>query len=353
MVPSIIHGSGAGGELWTEVGAEVEEVQQEVERARERMVLEWGEAVTRQIPKLLVTPVLARDDRHSGVGGWRVQLPGELQSVVWESGQLLQAGIRPPDLATHLTLHYQTLQTAAMGLHLTLKDYHAVLDQLSPVQRELLSAELAGADRVLAAGQRVVTWSPAALTHFSASCRDVIEHVRALANKLISITVHLEDYLGAIHQRRLLRVDPSRAHYSRHPPSLQELLDVGRESCDDSIDELVETYDKLVTTLGSAGLLLAGAEDGAPEPLAAHIRAAPELKTRLAPFLLHWKRSIQEGITMMLVNSIRQVEGWLEGEEVVFGVESDLTATSSLTLTPSARTLSSTLAHALGHTVRR
>lgn len=70
----------------------------------------------------------------SGVGGWRVRLPGELQWVVWESGQLLQAGIRPPELATHLTLHYHTLQTAAMGLHLTLKDYHSVLDQLSPVQ---------------------------------------------------------------------------------------------------------------------------------------------------------------------------------------------------------------------------
>lgn len=63
-----------------------------------------------------------------------MQLPGELQCVVWESGQLLQAGIRPPELATHLTLHYHTLQTAAMGLHLTLKDYHTVLDQLTPVQ---------------------------------------------------------------------------------------------------------------------------------------------------------------------------------------------------------------------------
>lgn len=63
-----------------------------------------------------------------------MQLPGELQWVVWEAGQLQQAGIRPPQLAAHLTLHYQTLQTAAMGLHLTLKDYHAVLDQLSPVQ---------------------------------------------------------------------------------------------------------------------------------------------------------------------------------------------------------------------------
>ncbi|XP_069945849.1 dynein axonemal heavy chain 10-like isoform X2 [Cherax quadricarinatus] len=345
-------GSGAGGELWVEVGAEVEEVQKEVERAREQMVLEWGQRVTQQIPKLLVTPVLARDKNHFGVGGWRVQLPGELQSVVWESGQLLQAGIRPPELASHLTLHYQTLQTAAMGLHLTLKDYHSVLDQLSPIQRELLSAELSGADRVLAAGQRVVTWSPAALTHFSASCRDVIEHVRALANKLISISHHLEDYLATIQNTRLMTVSHITAHPAEGPPSLQELLEDCNQSCDETVDELIDTFEKLVTTLGSAGLLLAGAEEGAPEALASHIRAAPEVKTRLTPFLIHWEHSVQEAITMMLVNSISEVEGWLEGKKVVFGVQSNLTPTSTLTLTPPARTLTSTLADALGHTVR-
>ena len=69
-----------------------------------------------------------------GPGGWIVELPGALQEVVWEAGQLLQGGFRPPPLAVHLTLHYHTLQTAAMGLHVTLRDYHSVLDNLSPVQ---------------------------------------------------------------------------------------------------------------------------------------------------------------------------------------------------------------------------
>ncbi|XP_050721570.1 uncharacterized protein LOC127001253 isoform X3 [Eriocheir sinensis] len=346
-------GSGAGGDLWTEVEAEVEEVQGEVERAREEMVAEWGKRVTQQIPKLLVTPVLTRDENHSGVGGWRVRLPGELQSVVWESGQLLQAGIRPPELATHLTLHYHTLQTAAMGLHLTLKDYHSVLDQLSPEQRELLSAELRGADRVLAAGQRVVTWSPAALTHFSTSCRDVIEHVRALANKLISITLHLEDHLATIRDTRLLNPAPrSTTDTSPHPPSLQELVGECKVRCNEMVEELVEVYERLVTTLGSAGLLLSSAEEGAPESLIAHIRTAPDLKARLSPFLLHWQHNVQEAVTMMLVNSINSMEQLLQGQEVVFGVEASLTSTSSLTLTPPARTLTSILADALGHTVR-
>ncbi|XP_045101948.1 dynein-1-alpha heavy chain, flagellar inner arm I1 complex-like isoform X2 [Portunus trituberculatus] len=346
-------GSSAGGDLWAEVEAEVEEVQGEVERAREQMVAQWGKRVTQQIPKLLVTPVLTRDKHHCGVGGWQVRLPGELQSVVWECGQLLQAGIRPPELATHLTLHYHTLQTAAMGLHLTLKDYHSVLDQLSTVQRELLSAELSGADRVLAAGQRVVTWSPAALTHFSTSCRDVIEHVRALANKLISITHHLDDHLTSIRETRLLNPAPrNTTANAQHPPSLPELMGDCKVRCSVMIEELVEVYERLVTTLGSAGLLLCSAEEGAPESLAAHIRTAPELKTRLLPFLLHWRHNVQEAVTMMLVNSISSMEKLLQGHEVVFGVESSLTSTSTLTLTPPARTLTSILADALGHTVR-
>ncbi|XP_063870908.1 dynein axonemal heavy chain 10-like isoform X4 [Scylla paramamosain] len=346
-------GSSAGGDLWAEVEAEVEEVQGEVERAREQMVAQWGKRVTQQIPKLLVTPVLTRDEHHCGVGGWRVRLPGELQSVVWECGQLLQAGIRPPELATHLTLHYHTLQTAAMGLHLTLKDYHSVLDQLSPVQRELLSAELSGADRVLAAGQRVVTWSPAALTHFSTSCRDVIEHVRALANKLISITHHLDDHLTSIRETRLLNPTPRNTTTdTQHPPSLPELMGECKMRCNVMVEELVEVYERLVTTLGSAGLLLCSAEEGAPESLAAHIRTAPELKARLSPFLLHWCHNVQEAVTMMLVNSISSMEKLLQGQEVVFGVESSLTSTSTLTLTPPARTLTSILADALGHTVR-
>lgn len=70
------------------------------------------------------------------------------------------------------------------------------------------------------------------------------------------------------------------------------------KNCDEAVEELVDTYEKLVTTLGSAGLLLAGAEEGAPEPLAAHIRASSEIKTRLASFLQHWQHNVQEGITM-------------------------------------------------------
>lgn len=63
----MVQGSSAGGDLWTEVEAEVEEVQGEVERAREQMVAQWGKRVTQQIPKLLVTPVLARDEQHCGM----------------------------------------------------------------------------------------------------------------------------------------------------------------------------------------------------------------------------------------------------------------------------------------------
>ena len=45
----------------------MEEVQGEVERAREQMVVQWGKRVTQQIPKLLVTPVLTRDEQHCGM----------------------------------------------------------------------------------------------------------------------------------------------------------------------------------------------------------------------------------------------------------------------------------------------
>ncbi|MPC64171.1 hypothetical protein E2C01_058282 [Portunus trituberculatus] len=133
----------------------------------------------------------------------------------------------------------------------------------------------------------------------------------------------------------------------------EELMGDCKVRCSVMIEELVEVYERLVTTLGSAGLLLCSAEEGAPESLAAHIRTAPELKTRLLPFLLHWRHNVQEAVTMMLVNSISSMEKLLQGHEVVFGVESSLTSTSTLTLTPPARTLTSILADALGHTVRR
>ncbi|XP_068224168.1 LOW QUALITY PROTEIN: dynein axonemal heavy chain 10-like [Palaemon carinicauda] len=343
-------GSSAGGELWAEVGAEVEEVQHEVEGARAKMVTGWSERVTQQIPKLLVTPVLSRNPDHKGPGGWQVQLPGELQWIVWESGQLLQTGIKPPELAVHLTLHYQTLQTAAMSLHLTLNDYHAVLSELSPVQRELLRAELAGAERVLAAGQRVVTWSPAALTHFSASCKDVIEHVRALANKLMSITHRLEDYLATIQRTNLMEVTPGPS--AKKTPSLMELMEVCSDRRDEVLEVLEETYEKLVTTLGSAGLLLDGAEEGAPEQLAIHIRAAPDLKLRLKPFLEHWRHNVKEAIILMMVGSIQGFEEWLKGDAVLFGVEANLSQTGLLTLSPAPNTLATNLADSLGQTVR-
>ncbi|XP_037781858.1 dynein heavy chain 10, axonemal-like [Penaeus monodon] len=55
---------------------------------------------------------------------------------------------------------------------------------------------------------------------------------------------------------------------------------------------------------------------------------------------------------MMLLNSVHGFEKCLKGDSVVFGVECALTPTCSLTLSPPARSLSCTLAGALGHTVR-
>ena len=68
--------------------------------------------------------------------------------------------------------------------------------------------------------------------------------------------------------------------------------------CSVMVEDLVEVYERLVITLGSAGLLLTSAEEGAPESLAAHIRTAPDLKARLLPFLLHWRHNVQEAVTM-------------------------------------------------------
>lgn len=68
--------------------------------------------------------------------------------------------------------------------------------------------------------------------------------------------------------------------------------------CNEMVEELVEVYERLVTTLGSAGLLLSSAEEGAPESLIAHIRTAPDLKARLSPFLIHWQHNVQEAVTM-------------------------------------------------------
>ena len=59
---------------------------------------------------------------------------------------------------------------------------------------------------MLTAGRRVVTWSPAALSHFSSSCRGVVEHVKSVATKLINVTHRLNDSLEDIKNTNLLMV---------------------------------------------------------------------------------------------------------------------------------------------------
>ena len=104
-------------------------MREEVEKTKENEVNEWKNNVNRDIPKLLVTPVLMKGDV-----GWKVELPGDLQTIVWESGQLVQGGFQPPPLALHFSLHYPTIQTAAMRLQTTLKEYNEVVRSLSPIQ---------------------------------------------------------------------------------------------------------------------------------------------------------------------------------------------------------------------------
>ena len=54
--------------MLAEVGGEVEEVREEVERARHEDVTRWSHYVTTHTPKLLVTPVLTKKPGHNGNG---------------------------------------------------------------------------------------------------------------------------------------------------------------------------------------------------------------------------------------------------------------------------------------------
>ena len=104
----------------------------------------------------------------------------------------------------------------------------------------MLNAELDGAERVLTAGRRVVTWSPAALTHFSGSCRGVVEHVKSVATKLVNITHRLNDYLEDIKATNLLVVGRVCAEYpnKRLPMLSVSLITQYNTSIDNKINVL-------------------------------------------------------------------------------------------------------------------
>lgn len=69
-----------------------------------------------------------------GCTEWGVELPGALQTIVWEAGQLVQGGFQPPPLAMHFSLHYPTLQAATIRLQINLKEYNYILEVLNPIQ---------------------------------------------------------------------------------------------------------------------------------------------------------------------------------------------------------------------------
>lgn len=67
-------------------------------------------------------------------GGWQVVIPGSLQEVAREGGELVAGGIRPPTPALHLLLQAHHLQQAALPLTQILAAYDLILNALNDEQ---------------------------------------------------------------------------------------------------------------------------------------------------------------------------------------------------------------------------
>ena len=94
-------------------------------------------------------------------------------------------------------------------------------------QKNLLNVELEGIEHIFKAGQKVVTWSPAALTHFSKSTKTVVSHVKVMSSKLIKLTHRLNDFLSSIATTNLLDAKGAlllKIHAQIPPFSVSDLL---------------------------------------------------------------------------------------------------------------------------------
>ncbi|KAA0154745.1 hypothetical protein FNF29_02274 [Cafeteria roenbergensis] len=216
-----------------------------------------------------------------------VNFSSELNTVIREAKLLDRLGFEIPEAALNVTLQESTFHDTVARLREMLHRYHAAVDDLKPIECQLLQRKLAELRSAIRPGFSPLNWNS---LHIAAYIEDVGKRLTEFSNTLLQVRKsadNLEDTCTEIGQAVLVREEDLRDAGATEVSELHEIIERrGQQRLDDLV-----------------------AKHRSVQPVLEQIEGqVAQTATRTSPLLgeyyRYWERRFHNAITRMTIASI-------------------------------------------------
>ncbi|KAK9868729.1 hypothetical protein WJX84_008574 [Apatococcus fuscideae] len=285
---SVVQQAGMQHELMTQVTEQFKLFGRGVMDFEKTMFNRWKDVVEQNALPLLKQPILAEDSEARRVV---VNFSPTLTNIIRETRALDRLKFELPDAALNIALQEPKFQQAADALSTMLQQYHQVVENLTPVERELLNEHLLKLRHALDPGFAYLNWTSLGVLDFVAAATKAVNEFQTLLTQVQKSAGLVEKTVQAIAQAQILKEPPGQQ--AGDVPNLQELYE-HTESCRlEVVDDLSNKYNGIPPHLRKIEELVSGTNTG----------KAPAL----APYYQHWEALLFSALTAFVLASMRKL----------------------------------------------
>eukprot|EP00798_Chlamydomonas_sp_ICE-L_P031817 gene31817-7021_t len=214
-----------------------------------------------------------------------VKFHADLIKLIRETRYLDRMGFPIPELALNVALQEDKYHAWLEGLEVMLSHYYEVINQLSPIEKELMAKKLTDLEGSLHAGFHILNWNSLGIPEFIQAASKSINAFQQIVKQNVVYSIAGANII----------TEPDE---SAEVMDLTEFYDLVEKERLESVDKLVKKYRTISPILGKIEEVVAGTNTG----------KSPQLHT----YYGYWERAIFNALNKMVLNAMDTLQQMID-----------------------------------------
>ncbi|KXZ49756.1 DHC2 protein [Gonium pectorale] len=228
--------------------------------------------------------------RNSTTNRVEVNFHADLVRLIRETRYLDRMGFPIPEIALNVALQEDKFLQWLEGLNSMLAKYYESIDQLTPVERELMERKLEELEGCLQPGFTILNWNSLGISEFIGTCDKAIATFQQLVKQVQKNSGIIEQVVYAIAGAQLVKEPEEGAEVM----DLQEFYEYIERHRLAALESLVKKYRTISPLLGKIEEVVAGTNSGK--------------SPALAGYYAFWERAIFNALNTMVLSAMTKLQ---------------------------------------------
>ncbi|PNH08033.1 Dynein-1-alpha heavy chain, flagellar inner arm I1 complex [Tetrabaena socialis] len=251
----------------------------------------WSDTINAVAMQHLKQTIFRRNPTNNRV---EVNFHTDLVRLIRETRYLDRMGFPIPEIALNVALQEDKFLLWLEGLNSMLAKYYECIDQLSPVERELMERKLEELEGCLQPGFTILNWNSLGITEFIGACNKAIATFQQLVKQVQKNSGIIEQVVYAIAGAQLVSEPVEGAEVM----DLQEFYEHIERQRLAALDGLVKKYRTISPLLGKIEEVVAGTNSGK--------------SGALSGYYAFWERAIFTALNTMVLSAMTTLQNMVD-----------------------------------------